>query len=139
MAEGFRCVVATPTRELFAGTVYYADVPGSDGHYGVLSGHESLVALNHRGGKLTLHLDPDGNEKKVFLIHCGCTQMLHNHLSVLGRFGCDPDDIDVAEIKGKADELRKVVEASFPTETYLPETDGADWDAAYARYIKLFG
>ena len=35
--------------------------------------------------------------------------------------------------------LRKVVEASFPTETYLPETDGADWDAAYARYIKLFG
>ena len=111
MAEGFRCVVATPTRELFARTVYYADVPGSDGHYGVLSGHESLVALNHRGGKLTLHLDPDGNEKKVFLIHCGCTQMLHNHLSVLGRFGCDPETIDVAEIKSKADELRKVVEA----------------------------
>ncbi len=35
--------------------------------------------------------------------------------------------------------LRKVVEASFPTDTYLPETDGAAWDAAYARYTKLFG
>ena len=36
-------------------------------------------------------------------------------------------------------ELRRVVEASFPTETYMPETDGAAWDAAYERYTKLFG
>ena len=35
--------------------------------------------------------------------------------------------------------LRRVVEASFPTDTYLPETDGAAWDEAYARYLKLFG
>ena len=35
-------------------------------------------------------------------------------------------------------ELRRVVEASFPTETYLPETDGAAWDAAYARYVERF-
>lgn len=35
-------------------------------------------------------------------------------------------------------ELRRVVEASFPTETFLPETDGAAWDAAYAEYIKKF-
>jgi len=34
--------------------------------------------------------------------------------------------------------LRKVVEASFPTDTYLPETDGKAWDEAYARYLKLF-
>ncbi|MBR2699061.1 MAG: rhamnulokinase [Clostridia bacterium] len=35
-------------------------------------------------------------------------------------------------------ELRRVVEASFPTETFLPEIDGAAWDAAYAEYIKKF-
>ena len=35
-------------------------------------------------------------------------------------------------------ELRKVVEASFPTETYLPESDGSAWDEAYARYLELF-
>ena len=34
--------------------------------------------------------------------------------------------------------LRRVVEASFPTETFEPETNGAAWDAAYARYLKLF-
>ena len=105
MAESFRCIVATPTRELFNGPIYYADVPGFAGHFGVLNGHESLVATNHQGGKLTLHLDPDGNEKKVFLIHRGCTQMLHNHLSVLGRFGCDPETIDVDKVRAKAEKL----------------------------------
>ena len=55
MAESYRCIVATPTRELFNGEIYYADVPGYAGHYGVLRGHESLVATNHQGGKLTLH------------------------------------------------------------------------------------
>ncbi|MBE5773281.1 MAG: rhamnulokinase [Clostridiales bacterium] len=35
-------------------------------------------------------------------------------------------------------QLRKVVEASFPTDTYLPESDGKAWDEAYARYLELF-
>ena len=39
---------------------------------------------------------------------------------------------------GDIPELRGVVEASFPTRTFMPETDGAAWDAAYARYLKLF-
>ena len=39
---------------------------------------------------------------------------------------------------GDIPELRRVVEASFPTKTYLPETDGTAWDAAYARYVELF-
>ena len=39
---------------------------------------------------------------------------------------------------GDIPELRGVVEASFPTRTFVPETDGAAWDAAYARYLKLF-
>ena len=35
-------------------------------------------------------------------------------------------------------QLRRVVEASFPTETFAPETDGAAWDAAYAEYLRRF-
>lgn len=105
MAESYRCVVAIPTRELFAGEVYYADVPGYDGHFGVLKGHESLVATNHQGGKLVLWLDEEGKETKTFLLHRGATQMLHDHLSVLGRFGCDVDEIDVDEVRAKAEKL----------------------------------
>ena len=35
--------------------------------------------------------------------------------------------------------LRRVVEASFPTRSFMPETDGKAWDEAYARYLKLIG
>lgn len=110
MADSFRCIVAIPTRELFSGEIYYADVPGYSGHYGVLRNHESLVATNHQGGKLVLWLDPEGKETKTFLIHRGCSQMLHNHLSVLGRFGCEADDIDVEKVQAKADKLRAEID-----------------------------
>lgn len=111
MAESYRCVVATPTRVLFEGDVYYADVPGYAGHYGVLKGHESLVATNHQGGKLVLHLDPDGNEKREFLIHRGCTQMLHDHLSVLARFGRPIEELDLESSKRRAEEVSADIEA----------------------------
>ena len=34
-------------------------------------------------------------------------------------------------------ELREVVENSFPTKTFLPETDGKAWDEAYQRYLNV--
>ena len=111
MAESYRCVVATPTRVLFEGDVYYADVPGYAGHYGVLKGHESLVATNHQGGKLVLWLDPDGNDKREFLIHRGCSHMLHDHLAVLARFGRPMDELDMETSKKRIAEITADIEA----------------------------
>lgn len=103
----YRCAVLTPTRELYADDIYYADIPGFAGHYGVIKGHESLVATNHQGGRLTLWLDPEGKEKKEFLIHRGCSQMLHDHLAILCRFGCPIDEIDVDEVRKKIERLNE--------------------------------
>ena len=103
----YRCAVLTPTRELYADDIYYADIPGFTGHYGVIKGHESLVATNHQGGRLTLWLDPEGKEKKEFLIHRGCSQMLHDHLAILCRFGCPIDEIDVDEVRRKIEKLNE--------------------------------
>ena len=106
----FRCAVLTPTRELFADDIHYADIPGYAGHYGVIRGHESLVATNHQGGRLTLWLDPEGKETREFLIHRGCTQMLHDHLAILARFGCPIDEIDAEKVRVKAEKLSAVIE-----------------------------
>ena len=100
------CVVAIPTRELFSGEIYYANIPGSDGAYGVLPGHEMLVATNKSGGILTIDLDAEGREKKQFLLYEGAAQVYNDTVTVLGRFGKCVDDIDVAEIRKKADALR---------------------------------
>ena len=111
MSDSFRCVVATPTRLLFEGDVYYANVPGFAGHYGVMKGHSNLVATNHQGSKLVLWLDSDGNEKKEFLIHRGCSQMLHDHLAVLARFGSAVEDLDLESSKQRVEEISAEIEA----------------------------
>ena len=92
-----RCVVCIPTRELFAGEIAYASVPSAEGSYGVLPGHEMIVATNKNGGVLTLNLDEAGKEQRKFLLYEGASQVFNNILSVLGRFGCDVDTIDVDE------------------------------------------
>ncbi|WP_165172096.1 F0F1 ATP synthase subunit epsilon [Adlercreutzia sp. ZJ242] len=100
------CTVAIPTRELFSGEIYYANIPGIDGAYGVLPGHEMLVATNKSGGVLTINLDAAGNDQKKFILYQGAAQVYNDVVTVLGRFGKDVELIDVAEIRQKADRLR---------------------------------
>ncbi len=101
-----RCVVCIPTRELFAGEIAYASVPSAEGSYGVLPGHEMIVATNKNGGVLTLNLDEAGKEQRKFLLYEGASQVFNNILTVLGRFGCDVDTIDVEEVRKKAEAMR---------------------------------
>ncbi len=101
-----RCVVCIPTRELFAGEIAYASVPSAEGSYGVLPGHEMIVATNKNGGVLTLNLDEAGKEQRKFLLYEGASQVFNNILTVLGRFGCDVDTINVDEVRKKAEAMR---------------------------------
>lgn len=103
--EGLRCVVCIPTRELFAGEISYASIPSADGYYGVLPGHEMIVAANKSGGVLTLNLDEAGKEKRQFLLYEGASQVYNNILTVLGRFGVDVENIDVDEVRKKAERM----------------------------------
>ena len=100
------CTVAIPTRELFSGEIYSASIPSVEGSYGVLPGHEMIVATNKSGGVLTLNLDAEGREQKQFLLYEGASQVYNDVVTVLGRFGKNVEDIDVAEIRKKADNLR---------------------------------
>lgn len=106
MAE-LHCTVAIPTRELFSGEIAYASVPSVDGYYGVLLGHEMMVATNRSGGVLTINLDEAGNDQREFLLYEGASQVMNDTLTVIGRFGVEVDKIDTDEIKKKADALRE--------------------------------
>lgn len=117
----FRCTVAIPTRELFSGEIAYAEVPGSEGNYGVMAGHEMLVTTN-RPGVLTLWLDPDGKEKRYFVTYGGFAQSFGDHLSVLARMGRDADKIDVEDTRQKL--------AAITQEIQELEQSGKDTDKA---------
>ena len=142
MASTFHCVVATPTRKLFDGDVHFASVPGCEGSYGVLAGHELLVALNSKTGVCTLNLDEAGSQKEEFLISEGATQMYNGILTVLGRFGKNVKNIDRESMMARADEMRahiKELEAageSAQDEAELESSrDRLEWDEMQLAYI----
>ena len=116
-----RCTVATPTRELFSGEIHYASVPGAEGSYGVLPGHEMLVSSDKQG-ILTLWLDEAGNTRRQFLLYEGAAQVYQDTLTVLGRFGTDLDTLDVEVVKEKAEALRQQIERAI---RHKPERHGA--------------
>lgn len=105
-----RCTVAIPTRELFSGDVDYADIPGSEGNFGVMSGHEMFVCTN-RPGILTLWLDPDGKEKRRYAMFDGYAQVFENHVTVLAHLGQELDSIDYDDTRAKAEEMRAEIES----------------------------
>ena len=115
------CLVATPTRELFSGEVFYVEVPGSEGNYGVMKGHEMFLATN-RPGTLTLWLDEAGNEKRQFAVYEGATQVFNDKVTVLARFGADVDTIDPEVVQGKVDRIKGVI-------ADLEQTHGEEGDA----------
>ncbi len=142
MASTFHCVVATPTRKLFDGDVHFASVPGCEGSYGVLAGHELLVALNSKTGVCTLNLDEAGSQKEEFLISEGATQMYNGILTVLGRFGKNVKNIDRESMMARADEMRahiKELEAageSAQDEAELESSrDRLEWYEMQLAYI----
>ena len=142
MASTFHCVVATPTRKLFDGDVHFASVPGCEGSYGVLAGHELLVALNSKAGVCTLNLDEAGSQKEEFLISEGATQMYNGILTVLGRFGKNVKNIDRESMMARADEMRahiKELEAageSAQDEAELESSrDRLEWYEMQLAYI----
>ena len=142
MASTFHCVVATPTRKLFDGEVHFASVPGCEGSYGVLAGHELLVALNSKTGVCTLNLDEAGSQKEEFLISEGATQMYNGILTVLGRFGKNVKNIDRESMMARADEMRahiKELEAageSAQDEAELESSrDRLEWYEMQLAYI----
>lgn len=125
----FRCTVAIPTRELFSGEIDYAEIPGSEGSYGVLAGHQMMVTTT-KPGILTLHLDPEGHEKREFVTNGGFAQTTGDQLLVLARMGRDVKDIDVQDAQRKLNDLNKQIEQ---LQSSTSETDAAVLETSLAK------
>ena len=104
----FRCTVVIPTRELFNGVVTHVEVPGELGNFGVLAGHEKIVAKN-RPGVVTVTPGDSSEGKRRFAIYGGVTQMADDQLIVMGRMGCEVDKIDVEAVRTKIANTKETI------------------------------
>ncbi len=111
MAESpfIHCTVAVPNSQLFDGDVAYASVPGVEGQFGVLPGHELILSLTKEGGLCTLYLDEAHNDKIEILLSDGIAQMAGDRLFVLGELGELCERIHGDEVRERVSSQEKIV------------------------------
>ena len=119
---GLFCKVVTPQRELFAGEVAYAHVPGLEGSYGVLPGHVMFVTM-HKTGVVSLWMDANGTEKRDFLVYDGGSQVFDDQLTVLARFGTPVEEIDETGLRAANEELKQQIQERSNAEDEQAKTE----------------
>jgi F-type H+-transporting ATPase subunit epsilon len=95
MAEELTLEIVTPERMLFRGTVDEVTLPGTEGEFGVLRGHASLLsAMDH--GELSFIKD---HHKSRYAIHTGYAEVTASRVTVLVESAERSDMIDAERAK----------------------------------------
>lgn len=121
----FSLKIVTPTRELFNGPVEHVDLPGIEGHFGVLANHAPLLSLLDIG--VGTFRSPDTT--RVFVITGGFAEVSGEGTTVISRSAEFVEEIDV----GRAESSRK--RAAERLAAHAPGTDALRAQAAFQRAI----
>ena len=84
--------IVSADRSLVNETVDEVEIPGSDGYFGVLPGHTTLLALLG-AGELWYR---QGQEKHYLLIAFGFAEVQPDQVTILAEVAERPDEIDVS-------------------------------------------
>lgn len=104
------CEVVTPTKQIFSGAASEVIVPSSGGSMGILPGHE-MFACRMKNGVVTVYTDETRSTKIEFVTYMGFTEVSADRVIVLAREGILLEDIKVAEVTAKRDELKAKIDA----------------------------
>lgn len=99
----FLMSLVSPERLLFADQVDQADLPGSEGDFGVLSGHAPIVAVLRPGVVAALN----GGERRRFVVLGGLAEFSNEALTVLAETASPVEEFDVTALKSKIDEMQQ--------------------------------
>ena len=90
----FHFELVSPERLLFSGEVEQVDVPGTEGEFGVLAGHASLVATL-KPGILTII---NGGERQRVVVFGGFAEVSPEGMTVLADTAVAAEDLDPAHL-----------------------------------------
>jgi F-type H+-transporting ATPase subunit epsilon len=79
MAEELLLEIVTPERMVFTGEVEEVTIPGTEGEFGVLKGHETLLS-SVEIGELSFTV---GSKRQYFAVNSGYTEVTANKVTVL--------------------------------------------------------
>ncbi len=91
MTDDLTLEIVTPERMAFSGNVEEVTIPGTEGEFGVLRGHEALLSSVDIG-----QLNFTRNNKKVyFAVNTGYAEVTSNKVTILIETAERADQIDV--------------------------------------------
>jgi F-type H+-transporting ATPase subunit epsilon len=91
MADDLTLEIVTPERMAFSGNVEEVTIPGTEGEFGVLRGHEALLSSVDIG-----QLNFTRNNKKLyFAVNTGYAEVTSNKVTILIETAERSDQIDV--------------------------------------------
>ncbi len=109
--ELFKLEIITPNGIIFDGEVSQVNLPGSEGEFGVLAGHATLVSLLDTG--VIVYNRADGREVAV-AINSGYVKVDEGKTTCIvdGAVALSGEDTDIAKALEAAKELLRSTEAS---------------------------
>ena len=106
----FQLSLVSPEPLLFAGQVDQVDLPGKEGDFGVLAGHAPIVATLRPGIVTAI----TGTDRERFVVYGGLAEFANAELTVLADSASSLEDVDLAELKARIDEMQENLAKTAP-------------------------
>ena len=101
----FEVSLVCPEALVFFGEADQVDLPGAEGDLGVLAGHAPIVSALRPG---IVRVIANGSDEK-FVILGGIAEFSQSTLNILANTAAPIGEFDAADLKGKIEEMERVV------------------------------
>ena len=116
MAENIRLEVVTPEKSVVSENVQIVMAPGSQGEFGVLTGHTPFLTTLKTGA--LKYKDESGTERFVF-VSSGFAEALPDRVTVLAESAERRKDIDVHRAEAAAERAEKRLQSGDKDVDYV--------------------
>jgi F-type H+-transporting ATPase subunit epsilon len=106
MARAFHLSIVAPDRSVVETEVHSVIAPGLDGYFGVMAGHQPLIAALRPG--ILEYLDTANNRRYV-AVGGGFAEVTGEHVTVLADDAVPSHEIDLAKAEEDLEEARRAL------------------------------
>ena len=104
--ETFQVHILAADKTFYEGPCVSLTIPTSDGEFGILAHHSSMIAAVQPG---TLRYQPPGEESRLAAVSPGMVKVEGNDVLVLVDSAERPEEIDIVRAQREIDEAREVL------------------------------
>ena len=104
--EAFQVHILAADKTFYEGPCVSLTIPTSDGEFGILAHHSSMIAAVQPG---TLRYQPPGEESRLAAVSPGMVKVEGNDVLVLVDSAERPEEIDIVRAQREIDEAREVL------------------------------